>query len=74
MVGVTNEAIIQMLAKQAEMLAQFGNRLDFLEEERREKPQQDKEGEEDEVNHGKDGKIDKIVVETAMIKEKMEKM
>ena len=74
MVGVTNEAIIQMLAKQAEMLAQFGNRLDFLEEERREKPQQDKEGEEDEVNHGKNGKINKIAVKIAMIKEKMEKM
>ena len=75
MVGTTNEAIekiTQML--QGEMLAQLGNRLGCLEEGRREKPQQDKEGEEDEVNHGKNGKIDKIVVETTMIKEKMEKM
>ena len=29
--GATNEAIIQMLAKQGEMQAQFGNHLDFLE-------------------------------------------
>ena len=53
MAGATNEAIIQMLAKQGEMIAQFGNHLDFLEEERREKPQQEKEGEEEEVNPGK---------------------
>ena len=50
MVGATNEAtekITQMLAKQGEMLAQLGNHLGCLEEGRREKPQQDKEGEED---------------------------
>ena len=38
-----------------EMLAQLGNRLGCLEEGRREKPQQDEEGEEDEVNHDKNG-------------------
>ena len=73
MVGTTNEAIekiTQML--QGEMLAQLGNRLGCLEEGRRKKPQQDKDGEE--VNRDKNGKIDKIVVETAMMKEKMEKM
>ena len=50
MVGATNETtekITQMLAKQGEMLAQLVNRLGCLEEGRREKPQQDKEGEED---------------------------
>ena len=62
MAGATNEAIIQMLAKQGEIIACLGNRLDFLEEGRREKPQQDKEGEEDEVNHDKNGKIDKIAI------------
>ena len=66
------EKITKMLAKQGEMLAQLGNRLGCLEEGRRKKPQQDKDGEE--VNHDKNGKIDKIVVETAMMKEKMEKM
>ena len=53
MAGATSEAIekiTQMLANQGEMLAQLGNRLGCLEEGRREKPQQDKEGEEDEVN------------------------
>ena len=63
MVGTTNEAIekiTQML--QGEMLAQLGNRLGCLEEGRREKPQQDKEGDEDEVNHDKNGKIDKIAI------------
>ena len=74
MAGAVNEAIIQMLAKQGEMIVQFGNCVDCLEEERREKPQQDKEGEEEEVNHDKNGKIDKIAIETAMIKENMEKM
>ena len=62
MAGATNEAIIQMLAKQGEMLAQLGNRLGCLEKGRREKPQQDKEGEEDEVNRDKNGKIDKIAI------------
>ena len=38
------------------------------------KPQQDNEGEEDEVNRDKNRKINKIAVEIAMIKEKMEKM
>ena len=42
------------------MQAQFGNRLDFLEEEIREKPQQEKEGEEEEVNHGKCERLGKI--------------
>ena len=77
MARVTNgtiEKITQMMSKQGEMLAQLGNRLGCLEEGRKEKPQQDKEGEEDEVNHGKNGKIHKIVVETTMMKEKMEKM
>ena len=60
MAGATNDAIIQMLAKQGEMQAQFGNRLDFLEEEIREKPQQEKEGEEEEVNHGKCERLRKI--------------
>ena len=66
------EKITKMLAKQGEMLAQLGNRLGCLEEGRRKKPQQDKGGEE--VSRDKNGKIDKIVVETAMMKEKMEKM
>ena len=30
MAGATNDAIIQMLAKQGEMQAQFGNHLDFF--------------------------------------------
>ena len=75
MVGATSEAIekiTQMLDKQGEIPAQLGNRLGCLEEGRRKKPQQDKDGEE--VNRDKNGKIDKIVVETAMMKEKMEKM
>ena len=66
------EKITKMLAKQGEMLAQLGHRLGCLEEGRRKKPQQDQDGEE--VNRDKNGKIDKIVVETAMMKEKMEKM
>ena len=60
MAGATNDAIIQMLAKQGEMQAQFGNHLDFLEEEIREKPQQEKEGEEKEVNHGNCERLGKI--------------
>ena len=56
------EKITKMLAKQGEILAQLGNRLGCLEGGRREKPQQDKEGEEDEVNHDKNGKMDKIAM------------
>ena len=75
MARVNSEAIkkiTQMLAKKGEMLAQLGNRLACLEDGRRKKPQQDKEGKEDEVNHDKDGKIDKIAVKTTMMMEKMQ--
>jgi len=73
MVGATSEAIekvTQMLDKQGEIPAQLGNRLGCLEEGRRKKPKQDKE---DEFNHEKDGKIDKIAIETTMMMEKMQK-
>ena len=77
MARATNDAIekiTQMFTKKEEMIAQLGNCLGCLEEGRMKKPQKDKEVDEDEVNNDKNGKVDKMTIETTMMKEKMEKM